>query len=234
MEIELKKLRGELESTGRVWFRNAVSEADLSLFDEATTVHGKAGRRLDQSGALDSALSKESSLLRVIRKLDPKAQPVRIVAFNKSESANWGVPWHQDRVIAVSGQADVEGYRNWSKKSGTWHCEPPQSVLDRMLFVRVHLDDTDQDNGAMEIAIGSHSNGLIQSDLAEREADQYPREFCNAKRGDVLVLKMLTLHASKPAKVQTGRRVLRVDFASSQLPKPLSWIGSSYRNGRSS
>ena len=216
-------LGDEFEESGRVWFRNAISEEDLALFDNPTSATAKAGRRLDVSAALRAALSEESSLLRAVQRLTPKAMAVRIVAFNKSERANWGVPWHQDRVIAVAEKVDVAGYTNWTNKSGTWHCEPPQSILDEMLFVRVHLDDTDQSNGAMEIAVGSHSVGIVPAAKAEEMANTHPIETCVARRGDVLILKMLTLHSSKPAKVPSGRRVLRIDFSASQLPPPLSW-----------
>lgn len=218
-----QSLSDEFEEYGRAWLRNAVSEEDLTLFDSAAAVSAKAGQRLDVSMALDAALSEDSSLVCAVRRLEPKTLPIRIVAFNKSENANWGVPWHQDRVIAVAEKADVAGYTNWSIKSGTWHCEPPESVLEEMLFVRVHLDDTDESNGAMEIAVGSHAAGVVASVNAKEVAKAYPIETCTAKRGDVLLLKMLTLHSSKPAKVKSGRRVLRIDFSSSQLPSPLSW-----------
>lgn len=218
-----QSLHNEFEKCGRIWFRNAISEEDLACFDRAAAVSSKAGQRLDATVSLNAALSKESSLLRVIRRLAPEAMPVRIVAFNKSENANWGVPWHQDRVIAVAKKVEVAGYMNWTNKSGTWHCEPPQAVLEDMLFVRVHLDDTDRSNGAMEIAVGSHADGVVHSINAEKVANTYQIETCAAKRGDVLILKMLTLHSSKPAKVQSERRVLRLDFASSQLSPPLSW-----------
>ncbi|MDP5216516.1 phytanoyl-CoA dioxygenase family protein [Ruegeria sp. 2205SS24-7] len=216
-------LKNELEKCGRVWIRGAVSNADLELFDKAAVDTTKAGQRLSSSMALAAAISNDSSLLEVIRRLDPKAVPVRIVAFNKSEKANWGVPWHQDRVIAVADKVEVTGFHNWTKKSGTWHCEPRQSILDEMLFVRLHLDDTDQTNGAMEIAVGSHKEGIVPTAMAEKTALAYPIEVCEAKRGDILVLKMLTLHSSKPALIQSGRRVLRIDFSSSELPSPLSW-----------
>lgn len=92
-----------------------------------------------------------------------------------------------------------------------------------MLFVRVHLDDTNEANGAMKIAVGSHAGGMISSSQAAQASNSYPIEVCEAKRGDVLILKMLTLYSSKPARVQTGRRVLRVDFSSLVLPLPLLW-----------
>ena len=227
-----RSLANEFECSGRVWLRNSVSKEDLKLFDSATSASTKAGQRLDVSKQLKAALSDESSLLRAVRRLSPNALPVRIIAFNKSEGANWGVPWHQDRVIAVSQKAEIAGYNNWTKKSGTWHCEPPLSILDAMLFVRIHLDDNDQSNGAMEIAVGSHSNGFVPSSKAESVAKTFPIETCKAKRGDVLILKMLTLHSSKPAQNRSGRRVLRIDFSSTQLPPPLSWDGQSAESGR--
>ncbi|MEL6236317.1 MAG: phytanoyl-CoA dioxygenase family protein [Pseudomonadota bacterium] len=190
-----RSLATEFESSGRVWLRNAVSEEDLKLFDNSTTASTKAGQRLEVSKQLKAARSEEGSLIRAVQSLSPNAVPVRIVAFNKSESANWGVPWHQDRVIAVSQKAEIAGYKNWTKKSGAWHCEPPLSILDEMLFVRIHLDDNDQSNGAMEIAVGSHSNGFVHSAKAEQVANTHPIETCVAKRGDVLILKMLTLHS---------------------------------------
>lgn len=216
-------VKDEFEKYGRVWLRDAISDADLSLFDKAATDTTKAGQRLEASTALDAALSKDSSLLDATRRLDPQAEPVRTVAFNKSQNANWGVPWHQDRVIAVAAKEDVTGYRNWTKKTGIWHCEPPETVLKSMLFVRVHLDDTNEANGAMEIAVGSHAGGIISSTQAAQASNSYPIEVCEAKRGDVLILKMLTLHSSKPARAQTGRRVVRVDFSSLMLPLPLLW-----------
>ena len=220
-----RKLKDEFEQYGRVWLRGAVSDADLELLDQATADNTKAGQRLDSSSALDTVLSKNSSLLTSIQRLDPMAVPVRTVAFNKFEGANWGVPWHQDRVIAVNDKVNIEGYHNWTKKSGTWHCEPPEAVLDSMLFVRVHLDDSNESNGAMEISVGSHIGGIVPSAKAEKTANTYPIEVCDAKRGDVLILKMLTLHCSKPATIQSGRRVLRVDLSSSALPPPLFWHG---------
>ncbi|WP_073146073.1 phytanoyl-CoA dioxygenase family protein [Litoreibacter ascidiaceicola] len=218
-----RKLKDEFEQYGRVWLRDAVSDADLKLLDQATADNTKAGQRLGSSSALDTVLSKNSSLLTSIQRLDPMAVPVRTVAFNKSEGANWGVPWHQDRVIAVNDKVEIEGYHNWTKKSGTWHCEPPEAILDSMLFVRVHLDESSESNGAMEISVGSHIGGIVPSAKAEETANAYPIEVCNAKRGDVLILKMLTLHRSKPATVQSGRRVLRIDLSSLALPPPMFW-----------
>ncbi len=213
-------LKNEFDRVGRVWLRGAISEAELAQFDAAAALESKAGARIKASGPL---VARQSALCQAISRLDPGAKPVRVVAFNKTPATNWGVPWHQDRVIAVAARQDVPGFGNWTKKSDVWHCEPPQNILDEMLFVRVHLDDTDQANGAMEIALGSHISGLVPAACAAQVAGAYPVETCTAKRGDVLVLKMLTLHGSKPSKTASNRRVFRIDFAASDLPAPLAW-----------
>lgn len=84
-----------------------------------------------------------------------------VVSFDKNEIANWGLPWHQDRVIAVAQKHDVPGFENWSEKRGQWHCEAPVGILNEMLFVRVRLDNQSAENGAMEIAPGSHRYGKL-------------------------------------------------------------------------
>lgn len=146
--------------------------------------------------------------------------PARVVAFNKSDGNNWGVPWHQDRVIAVAERHNAPGFGNWSRKAGTWHCEPPEEILEQMYFVRVHLDDSDAADGAMRIALGSHRLGIVPAAAARSIAGGLPQEDCGAARGDVLVLKMLTLHASRPSTTANPRRVFRIDYAPAGLTSP--------------
>ncbi|MEP1537404.1 MAG: phytanoyl-CoA dioxygenase family protein [Paracoccaceae bacterium] len=203
--------------------RNAISTKDLSHFDIAAAQGGQVGARINSCQSLNSALAVQGSLMQAIATIYPKAHPVRVVAFNKTQETNWGVPWHQDRVIAVAEKCDVLGFDNWTEKRGVWHCEPPHPILDQMLFVRVHLDDTDHNNGAMEIAVGSHAQGVVPSANAEKTANRFPIESCDAKRGDVLILKMLTLHRSKPSMATSNRRAFRIDFATEGLPAPLNW-----------
>src|SRR5258705_2815867 len=74
------------------------------------------------------------------------AKVVRGVYFDKHKDANWKVAWHQDLTIAVSKRQEVEGYGPWSLKAGIQHVQPPVSILENMLAVRVHLDLTDESN----------------------------------------------------------------------------------------
>jgi Phytanoyl-CoA dioxygenase (PhyH) len=211
------------EQDGRLWLRAALDAAALSVLDAAFSLAGSPVARLDLTSTLRETLGPDSALGLRLDALLPGARPVRALAFDKTADQNWGVPWHQDRVIAVDARHDVAGYGNWSQKAGVWHCEPPVSVWDQMLFVRLHLDGADQGNGAMEIALGSHRRGLVPAGEAGQIATDGPTEVCVAAPGDVLILKMLTLHRSRPATKPRPRRTFRVDFAAATLPVPLQW-----------
>tara|TARA_R110002033_G_scaffold15310_18_gene43569 strand:+ start:1305 stop:1979 length:675 start_codon:yes stop_codon:yes gene_type:complete len=214
------------EETGRFWVRDALSEAELALLDEACRVEARPGVRLKWSDALRVALGPDSSIGRLCENLQAGAKPVRLVAFDKSADANWGVPWHQDRVIAVRERYDVEGYGAWVRKDGFWHCEPPISILQSMFFVRVHLDAADSRNGCLELASGTHKSGRIASDQCGEIAMGAPVEICDARRGDLLFVKALALHRSSSSSAPSGghRRALRIDYSSEELPFPLEWV----------
>ncbi|KCZ60922.1 phytanoyl-CoA dioxygenase family protein [Hyphomonas chukchiensis] len=213
------------EETGRFWVRDALSEAELALLDEACRVEARPGVRLKWSDALRVVLGPDSSIGRLCETLQAGAKPVRLVAFDKSADANWGVPWHQDRVIAVRERQDLEGYGAWVKKDGFWHCEPPINILQSMFFVRVHLDAADNSNGCLELAQGMHTLGRIASDRAGEIATSAPVEMCHARRGDLLFVKALMLHRSSSSTTSgEHRRALRIDYSSEQLPSRLEWV----------
>lgn len=220
----ISKLLHKFEFESHVWFRGALSTGDLNQFDRACELGADAGKRFTLSDSLKDVFSENGSISPLLNQLIPNTRPVRAVYFNKTKETNWAVPWHQDRIIAVEEKQELTGYKNWSQKAGVWHCEPPTNVLDEMLFVRIHLDDTDCSNGAMEIALGSHREGVVSADGASTIAKKYNTHICEAERGDILVLKMLTLHRSLISQNSTPRRTLRIDFADEILPKPLSFL----------
>lgn len=183
-----------------------------------------AGYRQDPALDLIPLLSTEGRLASRVREFLPGAKPVRFVAFNKTASINWALPWHQDRVIAVQEKHVVSGFNAWTRKAGVWHVEPPIQILQEMIFARVHLDDADQDSGCMELALGTHRQGRILAEDASGVGAVGPSEICMAKRGDVLLVKALSLHRSLRAVAAVSRRVLRIDYSASELPLPLKWI----------
>ena len=149
--------------------------------------------------------------------------PVRVLFFDKTVESNWAVPWHQDRTIAVKARVEFGGFGPWSIKDGIVHVEPPVSVLDSMLTLRLFIDDCGEDNGPLEVAIGSHRLGRVPgADVADivRRSAIFPGV---GRAGDVLAMRALAIHASRRAKSPTHRRVLHVDYAAIDLPPPLEW-----------
>lgn len=212
----------DLFAYGAIWLRGALTSQDLLDLRACAEQSHKPGTRI----GLSSPLFKRLTACRFhqdILQMAKAMQLVRLVSFDKTARHNWAVPWHQDRVISVDRKTEDPSLKNWSQKAGVWHCEPDVSLLSRMLFVRVHLDDQSVSNGAMDIALGSHKEGRVDAARAEATANKYPCETTFAKAGDVLILPMLTLHRSTPALQPGGRRVLRLDYAPFQPPAPLRW-----------
>ena len=209
----------ELQNSGRHWFRKCAPDEELDALEQYLDADDSAGTRLTAHTLAE--LLPET--LDNVRSVVPDSKPVRSVMFRKTDDVNWGVPWHQDRIIAVAARHDVDGFGNWSQKQGIWHCEPPVVLLEKMFFLRIHLDDQTEANGAMQLALGSHRLGRIPASEADQVASSSKIETGEAQRGDVLLLNMLVLHSSKPATVSSRRRVLRVDLAAFDLPPPLNW-----------
>ena len=159
----------------------------------------------------------------IARIIMARAQPVRIVAFDKNQEENWTLPWHQDRVVALQQRVDVPGFTNWTRKDGIWHAEPPIELLHRMSFARVHLDPATAENGCLQLALGTHKHGKVSASDAEAVALGSLIEDCVAERGDILFAKALILHRSAPSRSSVGRRAIRVDYCAEDLPAPLEW-----------
>lgn len=212
-----------LERDGVVWFRNALSETDLAELEAALEFGERPGYRPRATARLMASLGFGSRMGELAESVLPRARPVRLVAFNKSRDANWSVPWHQDRVIALRDRAEVSGYSGWGLRDGLWHAEPPIDVLEEMIFARIHFDRTDHRNGAMEIASGSHREGRVSDAEADLIAQKYPSHQCRANRGDVVFIRALSLHRSSGSRSGLPRRALRVDYSAYRLPEPLQW-----------
>ena len=155
--------------------------------------------------------------------LGSSALSVRGLLFDKTQEANWKVPWHQDLSIAVQGRIEVPGFASWSQKAGVVHVQPPIEILERMLAVRIHLDDCGESNGPVRVIPGSHSRGRLTSTDIQRIVTSSASTSCTVETRGVLLMRPLLLHASSAAKTPRHRRVIHLEFASCALPGGLEW-----------
>ena len=148
---------------------------------------------------------------------------VRALFFDKTPNANWKVVWHQDLTIAAQSRVDVVGYGPWTEKSGVPHVQPPTSVLESMLAVRVHLDPCGEDNGPVRVINGSHRLGRLSADAIDELRELRPAIDCIVEQGGILAFRPLIVHASAPAKTPRHRRVVHIEYAACELLAPLQW-----------
>lgn len=167
---------------------------------------------------------KIKSLVKTI--IGAKAKPVRAIFFDKTTQANWKVPWHQDLTIAVQEKRETEGFTAWTKKAGINHVQPPISVLEKMLTVRIQLDDANEINGALKVIPKSHKDGRLSSAEIQSLRKTCEKEICCNKRGDVFLMRPLIVHSSSAGTNPKHRRVVHIEFSANLLPNGLKWYGS--------
>jgi hypothetical protein len=203
----------------------AFSETRLSALEAALAAlpHGRAGIRLHPGSGLEPLIAPATQRAQAI--LGPAARPVRALLFDKTPAANWSLGWHQDRTIAVQRRFDVPGYGAWTVKHGIHHCVPPFAILDRMLTLRLHLDDTGEANAPLLIAPGSHALGHLPEPEIPAAVQGCGTAACLAKRGDLWLYAAPLLHASERARNPERRRVLQLSYSADDLPGGLHWLG---------
>ncbi|EDY20187.1 Phytanoyl-CoA dioxygenase [Chthoniobacter flavus Ellin428] len=214
----------EIEQSGFALVGNVLDASECSALRETLGPVSGAGERglLGRPGVV--TLAQSDRLLNLIRPhLPAEPQPVRAIYFDKSAEANWGVPWHQDLTIALRARTEVVGFGPWSTKEGIPHVQPPAELLAQMLTLRLHLDDTDESNGALHVLPGSHREGRLTSDRIQELRAQQTDYLCVAAAGDALLMRPLLLHASGRSTSPRHRRVLHIEYAGFALPTGLEW-----------
>lgn len=212
-----------LEAVAAAAALDELAEAVAAVEDRAAA--GRAGRRnLLRECELVREIACSPAVRQVVEAvLGPRARCVRALWFDKTPSANWRVTWHQDLMVAVDERHDVPGCGAWSVKQGVPHVQPPASVLQTMVTLRLHVDDCDADNGPLRVLPGSHRAGIADATqlAALREAIE-PVDCCLGRGGAVL-MRPLLVHSSGAAVRPRRRRVLHLEFAAGRLPAPLTW-----------
>lgn len=158
--------------------------------------------------------------------LGAKAKPVRAIFFDKTSEANWKVPWHQDLTIAVKEKRETVNFTTWTRKAGIHHVQPPDFILEKMLTVRIHLDDADESNGALKVIPKSHKYGRLSSMEVQNLRKLNKPEICRIQRGGAFLMRPLIVHVSSAGTDPKHRRVIHIEFSAETLPNGLEWYGS--------
>ncbi|MBC9929371.1 phytanoyl-CoA dioxygenase family protein [Chitinophaga qingshengii] len=147
--------------------------------------------------------------------------PVKSIYFDKPGQSNWFVAWHQDLTISVKDRVEAEGFGNWIVKQDQYTVQPPLSLLENIYTIRLHLDDTDAQNGALKVIPGSHLQGIVRPDTLSLE--ETPDVTCSVKSGGIMIMRPLLMHASSRSTSGANRRVVHMEFSNRSLPGGLAW-----------
>ncbi len=151
----------------------------------------------------------------------PKYFAVKSIYFDKPEKSNWYVAYHQDLTISVDQRITLEGFGPWTVKQNQFAVQPPIDILERNFTIRIHLDDTSADNGALKVVPASHLQGVYRPETINWEKEQ--EVICGVDRGGIMFMKPLLLHSSSRTTNGQKRRVIHIEFSDVELPSSLQW-----------
>jgi ectoine hydroxylase-related dioxygenase (phytanoyl-CoA dioxygenase family) len=146
---------------------------------------------------------------------------VKSIYFDKPESSNWFVAYHQDLTISVKERHETPGFGPWTVKREQFAVQPPVKLLQDNFTIRIHLDDTSKENGALRVIPGSHKKGIFRPENIDWSMEV--EQTCDVPKGGIMIMRPLLLHASSRSTGNSRRRVVHIEFADSELPEPLEW-----------
>ena len=150
---------------------------------------------------------------------------VRGLFFDKTPTANWNLPWHQDLTIAVRERRDTPGFGPWTLKGGIVHVRAPEALLcahgDNPAASRRLRTGERTDAGAARLScLGEVGSGMIAT-WSSRSGTQ--AVDCLVPAGGAVVMRPLLLHASASGTGPGHRRVIHLEYAAEALPGGLEW-----------
>lgn len=146
---------------------------------------------------------------------------VKSIYFDKPETSNWYVAYHQDLTISVDRKLELSGFGPWTTKQNQFAVQPPLDILENIYTIRIHLDETDENNGALKVVPESHAKGIYRPETIDWTVET--EEICKVGKGGVMLMKPLTLHGSNRTTNGKKRRVIHIEFSDKELPEVLQW-----------
>ena len=217
-----------LEKDGFIWSPTLLpAKLITTLKEEVSAAQKKRGKPAFRDALSDLpslAATLQHPAISVLSGLSGK-DPIlsRALVFDKSPRENWTLRWHQDRTIAVQARHRLTGFHHWTSKDGVPHVTPPSALMCSMIAVRIHLDEADETNGALEVMPGTHQNGFLDAaNIQEITGKQRPY-IVTGGPGSIFAMRPLLLHRSRRSTVNRPRRVIQLEYGPASLPPPLEW-----------
>ena len=202
--------------------KKSFQDDSLSVRARSSRGHVYAARNLIEAIPEVALVWQNDFLLRFLRhELGDDFGLVRVLFFDKPPDRTWALPWHKDTAIAVQdNRIESDSFSRPTIKAGVPHVIAGDEVLERMLTLRIHLDDVTDENGPLRVIPRSHvSSQSIGEGIDSAVA-------IHAEAGDVLAMRPLISHSSGSSSPGTRmhRRILHLEFSAERdLPGGYQW-----------
>ena len=100
-------------------------------------------------------------------------------------------------------------------KAGITYAHAPAAALSRVVALRLHFDDSREDNGPLRVLPGTHALRVLSEADIERLVREIPPVDCLVASGGIIAMRPLILHASSKAETEHPRRVLHIEYVDS-------------------
>jgi ectoine hydroxylase-related dioxygenase (phytanoyl-CoA dioxygenase family) len=208
----------KLAETGFHVVQECFSSRECSELVETLSAvsRSRAGARHLMAIPAVAAMANDKRLIDLARRwVGDSAVAFRATLFEKSAETNWLIPWHQDTALPLARQFDLAGWGPWSQKAGVNYAHAPANALARVIALRLHLDQSGQDNGPLRVVPGSHRAGVLSDESVLESVSSSGFVNCCVEQGGVIAMRPLIVHSSSKAKNGKPRRVLHIEYADS-------------------
>ena len=201
----------------RVFGRREMTQL-LEALNGSDIERTKAGARHVLSQPAVQELANDRRLMTLASEfVGPAPVPFRATLFDKSMAANWLVVWHQDTALPLRARIDDADWGPWSKKAGVLYAHAPAWALERVVALRVSLDDSTPTNGPLRVLPDTHRDGVLTGDQIARLAATTTSVECVVRSGGVVAMRPLTIHSSSKSIDDRPRRVLHIEYAAAAV-----------------
>ena len=122
---------------------------------------------------------------------------------------------------ASKQKKELKNFKLWTNKQNQFAVQPPIEFLENICTIRIHLDDTDENNGALKVIPKSNNKGIYRPENIDWDIEK--ESNCNVKKGGVMLMKPLLLHSSGRTINKQKRRVIHIEFSNLELPGEINW-----------
>ena len=92
------------------------------------------------------------------------------------------------------------------------YAHAPALALEQILALRMHLDDSTEENGPLRVLPGTHTSGVL-TDMELQDLDSRINSIeCTVSKGGVVAMRPLIAHASSKSQSAHPRRVLHIEY----------------------